>query len=175
MFSVNQARSSLARYCTLACYKTAREQIMATLTCRYCGQERVMPKYRADIARYCSNRCATVHRMEQYNFDPGYIGNKRRTGYRTDIEAMAEEALETLGITYFFEHKVGRFSVDFALPALGIALECDGWQHLTERGRERDIWRDAKLTDEGWRAVHVADRLIRKDALSAIRDALSHC
>jgi very-short-patch-repair endonuclease len=106
-------------------------------------------------------------------FEPGSFGTKRRTGYRTDIEAMTERALQALGISYLFEHKVGRFSVDFALPTLGIALECDGWQHLTAKGRERDLWRDEKITAEGWHVIHVADRAIRSDAEQAVRAALA--
>lgn len=110
--------------------------------------------------------------MEQQGFDPGYIGKKRQSGYRTDIEALAEQALIGLGIRYFFEHKVGRFSVDFILPDLDIALECDGWQHLTERGRERDAMRDPILESHGWRVIHILDRLLREDAHTAICTAL---
>jgi very-short-patch-repair endonuclease len=77
-----------------------------------------------------------------------------------------------MGIFYLFEHKIGRYSVDFALPIHGIALECDGWQHLTEHGRERDRIRDAALNSEGWQVVHVLDRDIRADARAAISTAI---
>jgi very-short-patch-repair endonuclease len=107
-------------------------------------------------------------------FEPGYIGNKRRTGYRTDIETLAEAVLQSLGIPYLFEHKVGRFSVDFALPTLGVALECDGWTHFTPTGIARDIWRDAKLAEDGWTAIHIADRVLRTNAHAAVTEALAH-
>jgi very-short-patch-repair endonuclease len=105
-------------------------------------------------------------------FEPGDFGNKRRSGYRTDIERLTEAVLLELNIIYLFEHKVSRYSVDFALPLHGIALECDGWQHLTLEGREHDKTRDAFLESQGWRVVHVLDREIRTDAGTAIRRAL---
>lgn len=105
-------------------------------------------------------------------FEPGSFGKKRASGYHTDIEILAESALKALGIPYIFEHKVGRYSVDFALPTLGIALECDGWQHLTEKGREHDKRRDADLSRDGWTMIHVPDRALRIDAVAAISDAL---
>ena len=105
-------------------------------------------------------------------FEPGSFGQKRKNGYRTDIEAMAEQALLILGIPYIFEHKVSRYSVDFALPTLGIALECDGWQHFTQEGIAHDARRNAALIQEGWAPLHIADKLLRSNALSAIRDAL---
>lgn len=95
-----------------------------------------------------------------------------REGIRTDIEAMTEAVLIDLGIAYLFDHKVSRWVVDFALPELGIALECDGWHHTTIKGQARDIERDAALRELGWEPIHVADLSIRKDADSAIRVAL---
>jgi len=105
-------------------------------------------------------------------FEPGSFGQKRRSGYRTDIESMAEQALIKLGIPYIFEHKVSRYSIDFALPTIGIALECDGWQHFTQEGIEHDRRRNAALLNEGWTAIHIADRHLRSDALAAITEAL---
>lgn len=157
------------RYCSNEClYARGR----ATIVCAYCGKERTVKKYRAEEGqRCCSNRCATLLRMRD-GFEPGDFGNKRRSGYRTDIERLTEAVLLELNIIYLFEHKVSRYSVDFALPLHGIALECDGWQHLTLEGREHDKTRDAFLESQGWRVVHVLDREIRTDAGTAIRRAL---
>jgi very-short-patch-repair endonuclease len=167
---VHAVRVSTFRYCSNACRLAAHRE---TIICAFCGRERTLRKYRvAEGARCCSNRCATLLRMRD-GFEPGYFGNKRRTGYRTDIERLTEAVLVELGITYLFEHKVGRFSVDFVLPEKGIALECDGWQHKTLRGQARDAMRDEILTREGWHVIHIADKEIRADARHAVMSALA--
>lgn len=144
-----------------------------TITCAYCGKEKTIPRYRVlkENTRCCSNRCAVLLRTEE-GFTSSYIGWKLQTGHRTDIEAMTEKVLVDLNIPYLFEHKVRRYRVDFALPTLGIALECDGWHHRTEKGRAHDAVRDAVLTEEGWNVIHVEDRLIRQDARAAIMQVL---
>lgn len=110
--------------------------------------------------------------MKEQGFLPQYIAEKLRTKRRTDIEALTEAVLIQLGVEYLFEHKVNRYFVDFALPKLGIALECDGWQHRTEKGRERDKVRDAVLIQNGWTVIHVPDKDIRADAFIAISRAI---
>lgn len=168
-FLTFRARATIARYCSKQCEHNAHH---ATITCAYCGKDRTVKKYRiAEGVRCCSNRCAVLLRMRD-GFEPGYIGNKRRTGYRTDIEAMTEQVLIELGIPYIFEHKVSRYLIDFALPTYGVALECDGWQHLTVRGRTRDAMRDEALANEGWRVIHMPDKAIRTGARAAVAHAL---
>jgi very-short-patch-repair endonuclease len=70
------------------------------------------------------------------------------------------------------EHKVGRYIVDFALPTIGVALECDGWYHTTEKGKQHDAKKDAALATEGWHVIRIADALIRKDARSIVLSVL---
>lgn len=132
-----------------------------------------MQRYRVvkDGQRFCGNRCATLARMAQ-GFEPNFIGWKRRTGYRTDIEAMVEAVLQLLAIPYLFEHKVGRYSADFALPTLGVLLECDGWRHGTAAAQAHDATRDAVLTEQGWRVIRLPDAAIRTNAEQAVRDGL---
>lgn len=171
VYTVNAARAGSSRYCS---YECRNNKGRATIVCAYCGKQKTLPKYRveSDKTRCCSIRCATLLRMKEQGFEPGYIREKRRTQRRTDIEAMAEIVLQEFGIYYLFEHKVGRYSVDFILPGLGIALECDGWQHSRPVNVARDIVRNAYLQDRGWIVIHVMDRAIRTDARSAIIQAL---
>jgi very-short-patch-repair endonuclease len=169
-FTIRQSQQAPRRFCSRTCAVAAGR---AVIVCAYCGVQHTTQRYRvAQGQQCCSTRCATLLRMDQ-GFEPGSFGIKRRTGYRTDIERMTETVLIRLGIPYLFEHKVGRFSVDFILPTRGIALECDGWQHLTARGRERDIWRDQALAAHGWRVIHISDKAIRTDADHAVRSALT--
>lgn len=161
--------SQSTQYCSYDCAYALHRAI---IICAYCGKERTVKKYRiAEGVRCCSNRCATLLRMRD-GFEPSYMGKKRQSGYHTDIETMTENVLIALDIPFIFEHKVHQYSVDFVLPTLGIALECDGWQHLTERGRARDVIRDAALTKEGWCVIHVTDKAIRTNAHAAISQAI---
>jgi|SRR5215831_3452137 len=169
-FFSSAAQAVARRFCSRDCLADAHR---ATIVCAYCGASRTIKRYRAEEGqRCCSNRCATLLRMRELSFEPAYIAEKRRSGRRTDIETLAEAVLREVGLPYQFELKVGRYSIDFALPTLGIALECDGWQHLTTAGRARDARRDAELAAAGWRAVHVDGGALRRDARVAIRHAL---
>jgi len=52
-----------------------------------------------------------------------------------------------LGWRFRRQHPVSPFMLDFACPALRIAVETDGGQH-NEPGEH--AWRDKSLTDQGW-------------------------
>lgn len=155
-------------YCSIACRPKKGENLV-TGPCERCGEPFTKPAWRMKLQRFCGNRCATITRIEE---GPaiGYMANKLRTGYRTDIEALAEAALIAVGANYRFEMKVGRFLIDFALPDLGVGLECDGWFHVATT--ERDALRDTYLLDRGWRIVRVVDRDLRRDALASILAAI---
>lgn len=170
-FVIPNARIGTARFCSKACADTHGQIIMQ---CLFCGQARQMKRYRVvrEKARFCGNRCATLYRIT-HDPMPGYIGRKIREGRRTDIEAAVERVLLDLGIIYLFEHKVGRYVVDFALPSLGVALECDGWHHTTPKGKQHDAKKDAALTSEGWQVVRISGDEIHKDTRSAVVGALN--
>ena len=53
---------------------------------------------------------------------------------------------------------VGRFWLDFAWPALRIALETDGWHHRSPEGAAWDAERDSWLRSQGWIVLRVDDR-----------------
>lgn len=118
------------RYCSEECRRPPR-----LIECRHCEVEfRVIP---SDTDRqFCSFRCYRAFEGE------------------TIPERLTREALDHLGIEYLQEHPVGRRCIDFALPALGIALEVDGvyWHDA-----ERDLERDTLITAAGWKIVRVTD------------------
>jgi len=96
---------------------------------------------------------------------------KIRTGYRTDIERITEEALKSLGVEYEFEYRVGRYSVDFYLLDYRVAVECDGayWHRGKE---EKDARRDAYLEDRGLTVVHLYGPEIREDIEGLLAEKL---
>jgi very-short-patch-repair endonuclease len=54
------------------------------------------------------------------------------------------------------QHEIGRYRVDFAWPARGVACECDGFEHHGARlAWKRDRRRLAAIEAAGWRVVHV--------------------
>lgn len=170
-FTVNAARKNKAHFCSNECRDTHNR---VTFTCSRCGKVRTVPRYRFEQQglRHCSNRCATLERADA-GWLPGAIAQKRRSGYRTNIEALTEAVLIDMGIRYEFERKIGRYSIDFCLPDLGIALECDGWQHNIAEVRKRDVVRDANLQNKGWLVVRVKGEDIRRSPVDAIRSALA--
>lgn len=169
-FVVNRARLDIAKFCSYDCHYA---QHRSTIICAYCGKPKVKKRHLVvEGARCCSNRCATLLRMQE-GWDPGWIGVKVRSGYRTDIEALVEQVLIRLAVPHIFEKKVGRWHVDFLLTEDNIALECDGWQHLTAQGRARDSMRDAALHELGLTVVHLPDKAIRANPEEAVRNGLN--
>ena len=55
------------------------------------------------------------------------------------------------------QHRVGRYRLDFAWPALKVALEADGWHHRSPEGAAKDAARDAWLRSQGWLVFRVHD------------------
>lgn len=51
------------------------------------------------------------------------------------------------------QHPVGPYRLDMAYPALGVGIEYDGREHLTQERAIRDLDRQAYLTATGWRKI----------------------
>ena len=66
----------------------------------------------------------------------------------TPIELDLWVSIRYYGLPFWPQYPVGRFFVDFADPAMRIALECDGARYHDAR---RDAQRDAELHAIGWR------------------------
>jgi very-short-patch-repair endonuclease len=55
------------------------------------------------------------------------------------------------------EYPVGVYSIDFAWVHKKLAIEIDGDQHQRfEEYKERDVRKDAKLRDEGWKVLRIS-------------------
>lgn len=51
------------------------------------------------------------------------------------------------------QHPVGPYRLDLAYPALGVGIEYDGREHLSQERAMRDLDRQAYLTAAGWRKI----------------------
>jgi SPP1 gp7 family putative phage head morphogenesis protein len=92
-------------------------------------------------------------RQEMYINNPERRLNARMAKHRksskmTYIEQRMAELLRKLGISYIFQYPVLKYDVDFAIPALKIAIECDG--EYWHRDKQADDIRQKRIENEGW-------------------------
>jgi len=110
--------------------------------CRNCGAE--YEKRPSEIAggrgKYCSRGCAALGRP---------IARRSVIG----DEAIAQWA-STATVPFEAEKRFGRWSIDLAIPSIGVAIELDGeyWHSIPEVAA-KDRRKDAALTAAGW-TVH---------------------
>ena len=53
---------------------------------------------------------------------------------------------QILGLQFYRQKPILNFIVDFYCPAANLIIECDGSQHLNEKGLQYDLVRDQALT-----------------------------
>ena len=68
------------------------------------------------------------------------------------------------GVKFRRQHPFGRTILDFYCPALRLAIEIDGAQHLDSRIGERDYDRDYDLKRLGVTIVRIPNELLRRDS-----------
>jgi len=107
--------------------------------------------------------CSPEQRAKNWPF--GSHREKVASGYRTDLEAMAEEALLELGLDYEFEFEIGKRYADFALLDDRIVLEVG---HPRWHDPEKDRIRDDEIAAKGWIVLHVPCKELRRDPVVAI-------
>jgi very-short-patch-repair endonuclease len=112
--------------------------------------------------------------MQKLWQDPEFIDKvtmdrvgKIRSGYRTDIEAITEEALQNMEIDYEFEYRIGRYSIDYYLPQYAIAIECDG-EYWHRNREEKDAEKDKYLEERGFTVLRLFGPDIRDDIQSLL-------
>jgi very-short-patch-repair endonuclease len=71
------------------------------------------------------------------------------------LEKSIRQILDGAGIRYIQEAPIGRYSVDFLLPDLRIALEVDGvyWHQDGARDKRKTVFLERK----GWAVARVTD------------------
>ena len=120
------------KYCSKQCSDKAQDQKVA-LVCPTCNiQFKVSPSFADRGQKYCSIKCVPTFPIGKFKY-------KLANGIRTNIEAIMEKALEKLKLDFKWEHKIGRYWIDFYLPNFNIAIECDEpYWHDAERDNARD-------------------------------------
>lgn len=87
--------------------------------------------------------------------------HKRRSGYRTNIEAIVERWLIAHGVAYLFEQRVGRFFADFLIPACSLVIDCDGeYWHRSAAQQARDARKDQVLRAGGYHVLRLPEATI---------------
>lgn len=95
-----------------------------------------------------------------------------RTG--THPENVAALRLYQAGHRYEQQHPIGNYRLDFAWPALKVAVEIDGPHHQRPDIAVRDTFRDRWLRDHGWIVFRVNDGDTLEEQLSHVSRFI-HC
>ncbi len=95
-----------------------------------------------------------------------------RTG--THPENVAALRLDQWGHRPEPQYSVGRYRLDFAFPALRIAVEIDGPHHQRPDVAVRDTFRDQWLRDHGWIVFRVNAGDTLEEQLSRVSRFI-HC
>jgi len=134
---------------------------------------------------------STLSRIENNSMDPPYskmkkiilfLYNKNPEIFFTNSELIkllsnklkkCQSPIERIFYVYAFDKikelvpqfQIDKIHVDFAIPPLKIAIECDGKEHHSEVShRNKDNWRDAFLRSRGW----VVQRFTGNDIITNI-------
>lgn len=73
------------------------------------------------------------------------------------LENRVTWRLHCWGILDRYQHRVGRYRLDYAWPTAKIALEVDGLHHRNPDNAARDVMRDAWLRSQGWLVYRIDD------------------
>jgi len=83
----------------------------------------------------------------------------------TEAETMLWSRLrlkEMHGVHFRRQHPIGPYIADFACIQAKLVVEVDGVTHATDDQHARDIWRDAYMTERGWRVVRLKNEDVYK-------------
>ena len=86
--------------------------------------------------------------MQPYNKNLKYNARQLRNNM-TEAEQKLWLRLrqkQILGLQFYRQKPILNFIVDFYCPAANLIIECDGSQHLNEKGLKYDLLRDQALT-----------------------------
>ena len=170
-FTVNESQAWKYTVCSVAC---------RTADTKYVDCDRCGTRFRAEKhlnRQFCSETCRRPPVSAEcltcgieFRREPGEATRRfcsfacyRKFRGETTLEACVRVALEGLGIPFEQEFPVGRWSVDFALTGLGVALEADG-AYWHEARADQDRQRDAAIEFAGWRVIRLPERDIKTAA-----------
>jgi very-short-patch-repair endonuclease len=123
-------------------------------TCAECGKTYLNWLSLAGRTRFCSHTCRIL-----------WHNHRRRVLRPTGIERALRAALLARGIDATPEYRVGRFSIDLALPERKIAIEADGaYWHRQPKQQRADVRKAAYLAAQGWTLLRFTEAEINTDA-----------
>jgi len=131
-----------SKYCSEVCYRPP-----VYINCRNCGERfRKLPG--AANRQFCCFACYRAHQGE------------------TLLEKAMRNALESAGVEFIQEAKIGRYSVDFLVPSARVAIEVDG--EYWHQDQKKDAKRDRYLAKKGWSTIRFTETYMKNvDDLSA--------
>jgi SPP1 gp7 family putative phage head morphogenesis protein len=88
------------------------------------------------------------------------MAKHRKSGKKTWIEERMAQLLDHLGIHYVFQYPILRYDVDFAIPHLKIAIECDG--EYWHQDKKKDAVRQKRIENEGWFVLRYTGKKINQ-------------
>ena len=146
-FKVQRKRKGRNFVCSLSCRPVRKwGNPPVDVSCQGCGA--TMSVYPSQLnegrGKYCSRSCSAFHRP--ISGKPSKIA-----------DAAINEFLGMTPLLCELEKRLGRWSVDMALPLHSIAVELDGeyWHGLpamVEKDRRKDEWMNA----HGWRVIRIS-------------------
>lgn len=93
----------------------------------------------------------------------------------TELEQRMYKMLMSMNIPFqrWAQFPLGPYRVDFAIPQIKLAIECDGDAfHRTPEARAHDKTRDMRLASSGWTVIRFGEGDL-KDNLEAVRQTLA--
>ena len=160
-FRVERKRHDRNFACSLKCRPARQWNPRVEVSCRGCSEPiMVYPsQLNGGRGRYCSRSCAALHRP--INGRPSKIA-----------DASIDLFLKSSPLLCELEKRIGRWSVDMALPLEMVAIELDGeyWHSLpamVDKDRRKDEW----LTAQGWRVIRIV--MTRDDTPESIARRIS--
>jgi len=108
-------------------------------------------KYREDAVTASRNSALIKHKL-----GIGFGWRTRKKLEPSYPETIAIRFLDSLGIQYEREYKIGKYFVDFVIHETMTAIEIDGQQHLKEERKMVDDEKDKMLIKNGWKVHRIA-------------------
>lgn len=84
----------------------------------------------------------------------------------TSLEQTMAKTIVAMQIPFktWMQFPLGRYKSDFAIPALKLAIECDGeYWHTQPQAQAHDQKRDSELSKYGWTVLRFAERHIKEN------------
>jgi hypothetical protein len=63
--------------------------------------------------------------------------------------------------------------IDIALPLLKIAIEVDGYSHMSRKQKQRDGWKTRRLNEQGWIVLRFWNGQVERHTATCVQTVLS--